>query len=128
MKSTHFLDRMREQEKWRNEDSINLLPSENSASPQVRALMSSDFGNRYTLPINSGEGSAFVENAYRGTRITAGVEASAEELCRKVFRSRYACVQPMGGHIAALIAIKSTTESILPPRWLQRWRRLTQRR
>jgi glycine hydroxymethyltransferase len=109
MKSTHFLDRMREQEKWRNEDSINLLPSENSASPQVRALMSSDFGNRYTLPVNSGEGSAFVENAYRGTRITTRVEASAEELCRKVFRSRYACVQPMGGHIAALIAIKSTT-------------------
>ena len=110
MKSTYFLDSMREQEKWRQEDSINLLPSENSASPQVRALLSSDFSNRYTLPLDSGEGMAYVENAYRGTRITTEVERKAEELARKVYGAKHACVQPMGGHIAALIAIKALTK------------------
>jgi glycine hydroxymethyltransferase len=109
MKSSYFLDRMREQEKWRQEDSINLLPSENSASPQVRALMASDFGNRYTLPLNTGSGKAFVENAYRGTRISTEVEQAAEEAACKVYGAGHACVQPMGGHIAALIVIKSTT-------------------
>lgn len=110
MKSTYFLDSMRQQEKWRQEDSINLLPSENSASPQVRALLSSDFSNRYTLPLDSGEGMAYVENAYRGTRITTDVERKAEELACKVYKAKHSCVQPMGGHIAALIAIKALTK------------------
>jgi glycine hydroxymethyltransferase len=110
MKSTYFLDKMREQEKWRIDDSINLLPSENSASPQVRALLSSDFGNRYTLPVEAEYLGTYLENSYRGTRITTEVERSAEKVACQVFKSKYACVQPMGGHIAAMIVIKSTTE------------------
>ncbi len=74
MKSSYFLDRMREQEHWRLEESINLLPSENMASPQVRALLASDFGHRYTLPMNAEFAGAYVENSYRGTRITTEVE------------------------------------------------------
>jgi glycine hydroxymethyltransferase len=109
MKNTYFLDSMRAQEKWRIEDSINLLPSENSASPQVRALLSSDFGNRYTLPINTEYAGEFMENAYRGTRITTDVEKRAEEICCEVFGSKHACVQPLSGHIAAMITIVSTT-------------------
>lgn len=73
MKNTYFLDSMRAQEKWRIEDSINLLPSENQTSPQVRALLSSEFVNRYTLPLNSESGGEFIENAYRGTRIRKSV-------------------------------------------------------
>jgi len=110
MKSTYFLDSMRAQEKWRQEDSLNLLPSENSASPQVRALLSSDFGNRYTLPINTEYAGEFMENAYRGTRITTDVEKRAEEACNDVFGSKHACVQPLSGHIAAMITIVSTTK------------------
>ena len=110
MKNTFFLDMMRAQEKWRLEDSVNLLPSENMTSPQVRALLSSDFGHRYTLPINSGSGSAFVENAYRGSKLTTDVERMAEEVAQDVFKAKHACVQPMGGHIAAMIAILSTTK------------------
>lgn len=110
MKNTYFLDSMRAQEKWRVEDSINLLPSENMTSPQARALLSSDFVNRYTLPINADYAGEFVENSYRGTRITTDVELKAEEVAREVFKSKFACVQPLSGHIAAMITIVSTTK------------------
>lgn len=110
MKSSHFLDMMRQQERWRLEESINLLPSENMASPQLRALLSSDFGHRYTLPIEAESGGMYVENAYRGTRLTTEVERSCERAACEVYGSRYSCVQPMGGHIAAMIIIASTTK------------------
>jgi len=100
---------MRAQEKWRVEESINLLASENVSSPQVRALLSSDFGNRYTLPINADYAGEFLENSYRGTKLTTEVELSAEKLACEVFRAKHACVQPLSGHIAAMIAIVSTT-------------------
>jgi glycine hydroxymethyltransferase len=110
VKSSYFLDKMRQQEHWRLEESINLLPSENMASPQVRALLSSDFGHRYTLPMETEFAGAYVENSYRGTKLTTEVERSCEEAACEVFRSKFACVQPLGGHIAAMIAIASTTE------------------
>lgn len=110
MKSSHFLDMMRQQERWRLEESINLLPSENMASPQLRALLSSDFGHRYTLPIEAMSGGMYVENAYRGTGLTTEVERSCERAACEVYGSKYSCVQPMGGHIAAMIVIASTTK------------------
>jgi glycine hydroxymethyltransferase len=109
MKNTYFLDMMRAQEKWRLEDSINLLPSENMSSPQVRALLSSDFGHRYTLPVNAEYAGDYLENSYRGTKLTTDVEIKAEEVAREVFKAKHACVQPIGGHIAAMITIVSTT-------------------
>lgn len=109
MKNTYFLDSMRAQERWRVEESINLLPSENISSPQVRALLSSDFGHRYTLPMNTEYAGAYVENSYRGTRITTDIELRAEEGARHVFSAKHACVQPLSGHIAAMITIVSTT-------------------
>jgi glycine hydroxymethyltransferase len=108
-RSDHFLRMMRAQERWRLEESINLLPSENVASPQVRALLSSDFGHRYTLPINAEYAGAYMENSYRGTRITTQVEKDAEEAARNVFSAKHACVQALSGHIAAMIVIVSTT-------------------
>jgi len=110
MKNTYFLDMMRAQEKWRLEDSVNLLPSENMSSPQVRALLSSDFGHRYTLPVNTEYMGEYLENSYRGTKLTTEVELKAEDVAKEVFKAKHACVQPLGGHIAALITIISTTK------------------
>ena len=110
MKNTYFLDSMRAQEKWRMEESINLLPSENMTSPQVRALLSSDFVNRYTLPVEAEYAGEYMENSYRGTRITTDVERKCEQVCREVFGARHACVQPLSGHIAAIITIVATTK------------------
>jgi glycine hydroxymethyltransferase len=98
----------RAQDRWRLHESINLLPSENITSPQLRALLSSDFGHRYTLPVNGNFAGEFIENSYRGARLSSEVEESAEKLAREVFRSKHACVQPLSGHIAAMIVIAST--------------------
>ncbi len=106
--NSYFLNSMRAQEKWRVEECINLLPSENASSPQVRALLSADFSNRYNLPIMKEYQGEFLENGYRGTRITHDVELKAETVAKEVFRARYACVQPLSGHVAAMIAIVST--------------------
>jgi len=110
MRNSYFVDSMRAQEKWRVEECINLLPSENATSPQVRALLSSDFVNRYTLPIDATYAGEYIENGYRGARFTTDVERKAEEAAREVFNARYACVQPLSGHIAAMITIASTTK------------------
>jgi glycine hydroxymethyltransferase len=110
VKNSYFLDSMRAQEKWRVEECINLLPSENASSPQVRALLSADFSNRYTLPFKKVYAGEYLENVYRGTRITAEVELKAEEVAKEVFRAKHACVQPLSGHIAAMITILSATK------------------
>ena len=109
MRNDYFIKQMRAQQRWRLEDSVNLLPSENVTSPQVRALLSSDFGHRYTLPVNAEYAGEYLENGYRGTRITTEVERQAEEAAGEVFGARYASVQPLSGHIAAMITIASTT-------------------
>ncbi len=110
MRNSYFVDSMRAQEKWRIEECINLLPSENTTSPQVRALLSSDFVNRYTLPLDQTYAGEYIENGYRGSRITTDIERKAEEVACEVFKSRYACVQPLSGHIAAMIAIAACTK------------------
>ena len=110
MRNDYFIKQMREQQRWRLEDSVNLLPSENVTSPQVRALLSSDFGHRYTLPIDAEYAGEYLENSYRGTRITTEVEREAEKAACEVFDALHACVQPLSGHIAAMITIASTTQ------------------
>jgi glycine hydroxymethyltransferase len=110
MRNDYFIRQMRAQQRWRLEDSVNLLPSENVTSPQVRALLSSDFGHRYTLPVNAEYAGEYLENGYRGTRITTEIEREAEKIACEVFGARHSCVQPLSGHIAAMITIASTTK------------------
>ena len=110
MGQSYFINQMRAQQKWRLEDSINLLPSENVTSPQVRALLSSDFGHRYTLPIEAEYAGEYIENGYRGTRITTEVERAADKLACEVFDARHACTQALSGHIAAMIVLVSVTK------------------
>ncbi|HEY6283753.1 MAG TPA: hypothetical protein VIW22_07495, partial [Nitrososphaerales archaeon] len=47
-------------EEWRLKECLNLIPAENRGSPQMRAMLASDFGNRYTAP----------DRFYRGTRFS----------------------------------------------------------
>lgn len=89
---------------------INLMPSENCASRDVLHLLSSDFSNRYTLPINEEIDGGLIDNAYGGTRYTDAVEAETEALARKVFRCDFASVRPLSGHIAGMVMLLSTCE------------------
>lgn len=65
----------------------------------MRAMLASDFGNRYTAP----------DMFYRGTRYSDELLSLTEELARKVFNARYADVRPLSGHIANLAILISLT-------------------
>lgn len=87
-------------EKWRLQDTINLIPSENVTSPQVRALLASDLGHRYTS----------TDRFYMGTRFTDEIEQAGEDLAKKVFGAAVASLRPLSGHIADLIILASLTK------------------
>ena len=78
---------------WREKETLNLIPSENVTSLEVRSLLSSDFGHRYTSS----------DQFYMGTRFTDDVQANGEKLARKVFNCEKADLRPLSGHIADMI-------------------------
>jgi glycine hydroxymethyltransferase len=88
-------------EEWRLRDCLNLIPAENRGSPQMRAMLASDFGNRYTAP----------DRFYRGTRYSDELLSLTEELARKAFKARYADVRPLSGHIANMAVLLSLTKN-----------------
>ncbi|QQG49089.1 MAG: hypothetical protein HY247_01900 [archaeon] len=98
-RSLQYLGRIeravRRHEQWRLRECLNLIPSENHGSAASRALLSSDFGNRYNAP----------DRFYRGTRYTDEVLSVTEELARKVFRAKFADVRPLSGHTANLAVL-----------------------
>ncbi|HEY6283997.1 MAG TPA: hypothetical protein VIW22_08750 [Nitrososphaerales archaeon] len=87
-------------EQWRLKECLNMIPAENRGSPQMRAMLTTDFGNRYTAP----------DRFYRGTRYSDELMSLTEELARKVFNARYADVRPLSGHIANLAILLSLTK------------------
>ncbi len=98
----------RDQDKWRKDRSINLIPSENVTSPQVRTLLASDFGHRYSLRVNAEIHGSYVENAYRGTRYLDEAEALGTDLARELFDASYATLKPLSGHLSALVTLMAT--------------------
>ncbi len=97
-------------EDWRTSRCLNLQPSENVTSPQVRALLASDFGHRYTLPIHAEVHGNFVENAYGGAKYLDEVEALGEEVARGLFGCDHASLKPLSGHVAGLMMLLATCE------------------
>ena len=91
---------VKEHEQWRLKETINLIPSENVTSPAVRALLSSDFGHRYTSP----------DKFYMGTRFTDKIQLYGEQLAKDVFNSKVADLRPLSGHIADLTFLASFTK------------------
>ncbi|UCC33712.1 MAG: hypothetical protein JSW53_01540 [Candidatus Bathyarchaeota archaeon] len=94
------LDLVRRHEQWRVRGCINLIPSENVMSPEVRSLLSSDLGHRYTSR----------EEFYMGTRLTDEIEEYGEKLAKDVFRSDTADLRPLSGHIADMIILANFTK------------------
>lgn len=87
-------------EKWRGQECINLIPSENVMSPQARALLSSDLAHRYTAS----------PRFYMGTRFIDEIEDYGEELAKKIFNAETADLRPLSGHIADLIFFANFTK------------------
>jgi glycine hydroxymethyltransferase len=93
MDKDEIISLVEKHERWRGQNCINLIPSENVMSPTVRSLLSSDLGHRYTAK----------DRFYMGTRFTDEIEQYGEELAREVFHSQTADLRPLSGHIADLI-------------------------
>lgn len=81
-------------EQWRQK-CLNLIPSENLTSPQVRAMLASDFGHRY----------AWDEPWYGGQKYSVEVEEIAIEVAKKLFQAKYANVRPLSGHLSLMSVI-----------------------
>ena len=97
-------------ERWRAETCLNLQPSENLVSPQVKRALGSDLAGRYTLPWDGEINGSPVTNAYGGTRYLDEIEAAGEALARAVFGATYASLKPLSGHVAGMIGILATTQ------------------
>ena len=87
-------------EQWRLKETINLIPSENVTSPAVKALLSSDFGHRYTSP----------DRFYMGTKFIDNIQQYGEQLAKDLFNCDTADLRPLSGHIADLIFLACFTK------------------
>ncbi|MHA2314242.1 MAG: aminotransferase class I/II-fold pyridoxal phosphate-dependent enzyme [Candidatus Hermodarchaeia archaeon] len=81
-------------EHWRSK-CLNLIPSENLTSPQVRALLGSDFGHRY----------AWDEPWYGGQKYSIQIEKYAVAAAKQLYDAEYANVRPLSGHLSLMSVI-----------------------
>ena len=96
-------------EKERQENSINLIASENYASKEVREATASVLTNKYA------EGTPG-KRYYAGCTIVDEVEQLAIDQCKTLFRAEHANVQPHSGsqaNMAAYFAILKPGDTIL---------------
>ncbi len=100
---------VRDHERWRLQEAVNLQPSENVMSETARALLASDFVHRYTLPARFAPSLGDAKNAYRGTRGTDAMEALAESLACEVFGVAHASLKPLSGHLAGFLMLQACT-------------------
>ena len=102
---------VRRHEEWRLKKCINLIPSENVTSSAVRRILSSDLGHRYTL--RKEEAPDFpmpFKNYYCGTKYIDEIEETGRKLACEIFNAKHAFLQPLSGHISAMIMLASTCE------------------
>jgi glycine hydroxymethyltransferase len=100
---------VRDHERWRLQEVLNLQPSENVMSDAARALLATDFVHRYTLPTRYAPGIGAAKNAYRGTRYTDQMETLGEGLAREVFGVSHASLKPLSGHLAGFLMLQACT-------------------
>jgi glycine hydroxymethyltransferase len=79
-------------------------------SPAAKAALGSDMASRYSLRLDQEFEGTFMHNAYGGTLWMEEVEDEARELAREVYGAKHAIIDPIGGHIAAEIALLATTK------------------
>ena len=89
---------------------LNLQASENLLSPAARAALGSDMASRYSVRLDREFEGTYIHNAYGGTVWMEEVEDEARSLAQEVFGAKHAVVEPIGGHVAAEVALLATTK------------------
>ncbi|HEU5370641.1 MAG TPA: serine hydroxymethyltransferase [Ktedonobacterales bacterium] len=89
---------VRQQEQWRQRETINLIASENTPSPAVREVQNSDFMSRYAEG-HPNKGNQ-VNRYYQGTRYIDQIETMAEEELKALLECRQVDVRPISGNAA----------------------------
>jgi len=87
-------------QKWRAEECLNLIASENITSHSVRQLLSGDMGHRYRAD----------DRFYKGTRYMDELESMGEKLACEVFGADWATLRPLSGHVADMIMVSTLTK------------------
>ena len=90
---------VRQHQEWRTKECLNLIPSENRGSAQMRSMFLADLGGRYNAP----------DRFYRGTKFADELLSLTEEIARKAFGARYADVRALSGHTADMAVLLSLT-------------------
>lgn len=88
---------LKRHERWRAEQCLNLIPSENVTSPAVRRILGSDLGHRYTA----------VDHFYLGSKYTDLVEDMAGRLACEVFGAEWVDVSPLSGHLTDMTLLST---------------------
>ncbi|MGC8618370.1 MAG: hypothetical protein ACP5UZ_06480 [Thermoplasmata archaeon] len=99
-------DLILKQEKFR-ENVLPLQPSENTIPRKALKALSSDFEQRYSLVLDSSYREQTIHNAYAGTKYSEALVEEVEKLARKTFKSGFADVRPIAGHLAAMQVLGS---------------------
>lgn len=91
------------QNKWRRDQCINLIASENIMSPLAISVFSSDMMHRYAegLPYN---------RHYQGTKYVDEIETLVRNLGKKLFRCKYFDPRPVSGVVANLSVFTALTK------------------
>jgi len=97
MSAEQVLDLGEKHERWRRDECLNLIPSENVTSDAVRRLMMSDMGHRYTSH----------DRFYAGSRYIDEMEMLGETLAREVFKVEFANLRPISGHMSDIILLST---------------------
>jgi len=87
-------------QKWRAEECLNMIASENLTSHTVRQLLSGDMGHRYRAD----------DRFYKGTRFMDELESFGEKIACEVFGADWATLRPLSGHLADMIMVSTLTK------------------
>jgi glycine hydroxymethyltransferase len=95
-----MLDLISAYEDYRD-STLNLIPSENVLSKDVRRALGSSMGGRY----------AGRPESYGGSKIFQELWSKVEELAVKIFHCSFATILPVSGHIAGMMALDSLSQN-----------------
>ena len=103
------LQKLVREEKKRQKEGIELIPSENFASAPIRAYLSTEFVNKYSEGYPG-------KRYYGGNEVVDKVEIVAQERAKKLFGVPFANVQPYSGspaNLSVYLAVCKPGDSIM---------------